>query len=264
MRKSLSLFTLIIITVFVLFFGNSYYHQKVEKSMEQSRRAMVLEAKREKAAKLAEQKAIIAEQKAVYEKHKGETLTYIPMGDSIGEGYASYDSDHRYVEVFQDTLQEKMGFDVSIEEEIVASGKGLKDHGLPKKSIIKEHQPDLVTIEFGTNDAAPDRVEAYVDPETFEEELNSLVKYIRSVSPDTKMVLVTSWKIEKYDYIIRKVGEDNEVPVADIADVWSRNDTVDPKGTQLKHSKSDGWHPNNLGHQLIAEAIYEQAYEILK
>jgi acyl-CoA thioesterase-1 len=60
------------------------------------------------------------------------------------------------------------------------------------------------------------------------------------------------------------LAKKNNVSVANLQNIWSRYDVVDKKGTKLKQAESDGWHPNNLGHKLIAEAMYEKAYEILK
>lgn len=273
MKRSVIL--LLLITAIVLTFGVRSYNGKLEKNQAKAEQDAAYQAKLDK--KTAEENAIklekekeakIAEQKEVFNKHNGETLTYIPMGDSLAAGYASYDSDHRYVSLLKNLLHEKMGYNVIIPKEIVASGKGLKDEGIPNESIIQQYKPDLVTIEFGTNDADINKKDAYADTNTFFSELNSFVKYIHSVSPSTKIILVTTWKSGgfsfKYDNIIENVGTKNNIPTANIEDIWSRSDTVDKKGTPLKNGVSDGWHPNNLGHQLIAEAIYEQAFQELK
>lgn len=258
-----------------MFFGNKYDTYRTSKMAKEAsiaskaeQKAEAKEAalkKQEEATKKAEQEK---EQQEVYQKHNGQTLTYIPMGDSLAAGYAAYDSDHGYVNILKELIHNKMGYNVNIVKKITQNGTGLKNGAIPNESLISQYQPDFVTIEYGTNDAVTNKQDAYSDPNTFAERLDSLIKYIHENSPKTKIVLVTTWKNGdlsfQYDSIIEEIGKKSSISVANIEDVWNRYDTFDKKGTNLEKGQSDGWHPNNLGHELIAEKIYEQAFKVLK
>jgi acyl-CoA thioesterase-1 len=216
-KEKIIVFLLFIITISVFVLGNKHYNDKLKDNYKKALAEAAVQAKEdEKTAKenalkkKKEEELKIAEQKSVFTKHKGETLTYIPMGDSLGAGFAAYDSGHRYVNVFQELLNEKMGFNVSMPKELTVSGRGVKDEGLPNIPVIEQYKPDLVTIEFGTNDMDKTKI-TYADPDSFSDELDSLVKNIQSVSPNTKIILVTTWRNGQpsflYDNIIENVGE---------------------------------------------------------
>ena len=209
-----------------------------------------------------------AEAKRIYESHKGQELVYSPMGDSIAEGYLVGDKE-KYVSLLTDLIEKNLGYDVKLEPIAVKSGTGIKDNGLPNVDKVIEENPDFVTIEFGTNDMN-ETLDAYSEPDEFENNLSKLISKLQESNSKMKIMLVTTWKSGneslQYDKIIEKVGEEKKVPVANIQSTWQRrSDTVTEKFKEVSNGiKSDGWHPNVLGHELIAGKIYNKAFDVLK
>ncbi len=243
--------------------AQAYSEQYIEDLLAQEKaEEEKLKAEEEKAKKKREK-----EQKKAFEEHEGEELTYLPIGDSLAVGFASSSVSKRYVSLFEKNIEKTMGYDVYIDKEITKSGGGLKDGALAQLDTIEEVHPDLVTIEYGTNDKNQNMKDIYLTPQEFKDNLKKLVDYIYDVNEDTKIILVTPWKDTgiEYDSAIKTVGKEYSIPVVDITPIKNRQDIVDKKGTELASGAiSDGWHPNDKGHKLIAEAIYEQAFDLLK
>lgn len=260
-------FILILALAIIMFVGNQHYNKKLASMKEQS--IQYFNQKQEAKEKAeAEQKA---REKAIYEEHLGEKLVYAPMGDSISEGWDATSEEKRFITVLSKMIKEKMGYDVQVTDVASRAGTGLKDNGLPNLDLVLEQKPDFITIEYGTNDLYELRKAAYSPPEEFKENLSTLIDSIRTKSSkQPKLLLVTTWyrneKTHIYDEIIKQVGEAKDIQVVDISSVWKRGDTAGPIGnyTPFRDGDSDDWHPNDLGHQLIAEEVYKVAYEILQ
>ena len=252
-------------SIIFLFVANKYYNEKNRERVQ----AVAENYNKEIMDKAAEGKRIEdekrAEEQAIYNKNKGKKLIYSPMGDSLSNGSFASTENTKFVAVLSQLIKEKMGYDVQLENGAVKPGSGLKDNGIPNSQKVIFKHPNLVTIEFGTNDSSKVMDNAYSSPEEFKVRLSNLIDSIKS-NADTKIILVTTWKsgYPVYDDIIKSVGEEKNIPVADISPIWHRNDTFGPEGRTTFIGKSDNWHPNDLGHKLIAETIFDKAYEILK
>lgn len=185
-------------------------------------------------------------------------LTYSPMGDSLTGGYYASTSETKFTSVFAGIIQDKMGF--SVTQDGIGNYGGKLEEGLESVSAISEKNPDIVTIEYGTNDSDPNN--GNVEIEDFEANLNEMIDGLTDDDPPL-IILVTTWnqgeKAIPYDNVIKKVGEERNLPVVDISHIWARSDTKGPAGVETEKGESDNWHPNDLGMELIAEAIFKVA-----
>lgn len=275
MKKSaLYILSSLIICLLVIILGKQFYDAKVEKAQEASKPYAIMQDRQEqKQAKKEQQLAAEkrAEAKRVYNAHKGHELVYVPMGDSLAEGWYATTKSNDYVSVLSDMINNKMGYDVQTKQGVVRAGTGLRDYGLPNVDTVIADRPDFVTIEFGTNDLQKNIQTAYSSPSKFKSLLLEVISRLKSAPKIPKIVLVTTWNGQQgsleYDSIIEKVGKQEGVPVANIQTVWmGRSDTRGPVGEKsfAGTGKSDGWHPNDDGHKEIAQIIYQQAYSVLK
>ena len=199
-------------------------------------------------------------QKTVQEvkKDKGKELIYSPMGDSLTAGFTATEESKRYTDVLAKLIEEKLGYHVT-QKGVYKAGSTLWQFGLPNYDMINEQNPDLITIEFGTNDLQDDN--RHETPYQFRYNLLVLLNKIQK--DDRKIVLVTTWnrgkRSEPYDQVIKEVGVERNIPVADISSVWQdRLDTHGPAGIKTPYGVSDDFHPNNKGHKEIAEIIFKQ------
>ncbi|PGV53340.1 SGNH/GDSL hydrolase family protein [Bacillus sp. AFS037270] len=197
-------------------------------------------------------------------KETKKELIYSPMGDSLTEGFAATKEGSRYTAVLAKLIEEKLGYHV-IQKGVYKSGSTLWQYGLPNFDKINEQNPDLITIEYGTNDLQHDN--RHETPYQFKYNLLLLLNKIQK--DDRKIVLVTTWnrgeKSAPYDQVIKEVGLKKKIPVADISSVWeNRTDTQGPRGLQTPYGVSDNFHPNNKGHKEIAEIIFKQVYPLYK
>jgi lysophospholipase L1-like esterase len=124
---------------------------------------------------------------------------------------------------------------------------------------VLAHQPDLVVIMFGMNDVAG------ISPEAYEANLRTMIQKCREVK--SEVVLCTpNWiapdngardlaKLMAYADIVRKVGKELSVPVADTFAAYAAVHGRDQRVWTLL--MSDGIHPNMRGHKLFAEVMAE-------
>ncbi|PGV53343.1 SGNH/GDSL hydrolase family protein [Bacillus sp. AFS037270] len=197
-------------------------------------------------------------------KEKRKEIIYSPMGDSLTAGFAATKESKRYTAVLAQLIEEKLGYHVT-QKGVYKSGSTLWQYGLPNFDLINEQNPDLITIEYGTNDLQNDN--RHETSYQFKYNLLQLLNKIQK--EDRKIVLVTTWnrgtKSAPYDRVIKEVGLRRNIPVADISSVWkNRTDTHGPKGRETPYGTSDDFHPNDKGHKEIAEVIFKQVYQLYK
>ncbi|MFD1902258.1 SGNH/GDSL hydrolase family protein [Enterococcus termitis] len=190
-----------------------------------------------------------------------DKLVYAPMGDSLSAGWIVEKEEEKFTSVLSKELSKR--FDVKIDQQGVFKA-GEKASGLGISSIeeIKKQKPDLVTIEYGTND-----ILAYKDDQDliqFEANISHIVSELKA--DNIFIVLVTTWNREqklsqRYDDVLFKVGAKYEVPVANIRGLWTtETDTIDPKkypNILDKKELEKDMHPNTKGHAEIAKRIFQ-------
>ncbi|WP_140417758.1 SGNH/GDSL hydrolase family protein [Desulfosporosinus sp. FKA] len=242
----------------IMYFG-AQNDKKVQAKIDESIRA----AKIADTKTNAEEDANIAEAQTIKVMGHGHTIKYSPMGDSITAGSFATTEQNDFVHKLSTSLIKKMGFSVTT----FAAGNygGLLSTGLKGLNGVNSQNPNLITIEFGSVDC---NTQHQVDPKIFETELNNLIDGLTvKVERDPIIVLVTTWNQGPmgvpFDQVITKVGNERHIPVANVEPIWSNPTNKGPESSTTFNGPSDAFHPNDYGHEAIAEAIYQQIKPIL-
>ncbi|MFU8688487.1 SGNH/GDSL hydrolase family protein [Rossellomorea sp. FS2] len=199
-----------------------------------------------------------------YFKENRGKIVYSPLGDSLTEGYYATEDSKKFSSVLSSLIEEKMGFEVK--EDGIGNYGGKVSKGLEMVSKVSEKNPDIVTIEYGTNDSSPKNGE--VDVIQFESDLNDLIDELTEGKEKPPLIiLVTTWnqweKAIPFDEAIKKVAEERGYPVVDIDHIWRMKDTKGPAGLDTPFGPSDDWHPNDKGMEMIAQEIYNVSAEYI-
>lgn len=193
--------------------------------------------------------------KKYYKSNRG-SLTYSPMGDSLTAGFYASTENKRFTSLFSNYLEKGLGYSVDLQG---ASGYGgLSSDGVKAVEQVIEQKPDLVSIEYGTNDADPRRK---IKPGTLKKNLTKIVQRLNSMNNSPKIFFVTTWKTDhsgEYDDAIKSVAKKYKLPVVDISEFYLEDNTSGPKGKKVYKGTSDDFHPNNLGMRLIARQLYKK------
>ena len=191
-----------------------------------------------------------------------------------------------------DTMLRDRGLPV----EIVNSGVGgsTTEHSLKRfKSDVLDHDPDLVIIMLGANDAA---IDVWKDPpastprvakQRYAENLRHFVKTLKA--RNVKVILMApppfrwtaklkqlygkppydvndlwgfSAKLAEYCEVVRTVAGEEGVPLVDAFKAFEEYDRVD--GQSVDDLFVDGMHPNDEGHAIIAELLAPVVQEACK
>lgn len=194
-----------------------------------------------------------------------KTLTYYALGDSLSVGLFSNSQNTRFTTLFAKDLEKGTGKKVT-EINNSSVGKTVTNFGLPNVQALIAQQPDLVTIEFGTNDAAYGVDEKNLGD--FTNNLDSLVQQVKSQTK-AKILLMTTWSPsdgkyiqndEIYDQKIKQIGQKYQVPIVDLATIWRDNPAVtknDLGYSNVYNRQKDQFHPNQLGHDKISDLLYQ-------
>ncbi|MEI5989429.1 SGNH/GDSL hydrolase family protein [Enterococcus crotali] len=192
---------------------------------------------------------------------KVDKLTYSPMGDSISAGLIVKNEEQRFTNILANLIEES--YDVQVEQKGVFNpGARASDLGISSIEDIKEQKPNIVTIEYGTNDLLDYKNENSL--KQFEVNLSYIISELQE--QNILIVLVTTWNRDQnisqlYDDIIFKVASKYDIPVANIRSLWTNTkDTIEPKSADnfLKNKNiKDDMHPNEKGHEEIARRIFQ-------
>jgi acyl-CoA thioesterase I len=181
---------------------------------------------------------------------KGEALRVSFVGDSIDAGY--YASD------------ESLGFHGLVVGEWRKSGPvadypmnhmigGTAGDALRNPTYPKDQQ--LYVVELGTNDAPR------VNYRELRTQYDTLLDRIRASSPDAALVCVGLWRPKKnadtFDTIIKDLCEVRGGVFVRISDLAANDSLKGPAGVPAFGGLSDSFHPNDLGHKLIADRILD-------
>lgn len=188
-------------------------------------------------------------------------IKYSPMGDSISTGLIVQNEEQRFTNVLANLIEDT--YNIQVEQTgLFKPGARASDLGISSIEDIKKQKPNLVTIEYGTNDLLDYKDEKSL--KQFEANLSYIVTELQKQK--IFIVLVTTWNRDQdmsqlYDDIIFQVGSKYDIPVANIRSLWTtRKDTIDPKSSDnfLKNKNiKDDMHPNETGHKEIAKRIFQ-------
>lgn len=193
-----------------------------------------------------------------------QRLKYVALGDSLAAGLYASKQDKSYQYLVANYLQGKLHYDVTLNGKW-ETGKTVAEEALPNLSEIIAMKPDLVTIEFGTNEQNRD-LPGYVSPAKFHANLAKLVKALKKSNPKMTIVLVTNWKSgtdAEYRSAYKRVAKRYHVQLVSLTDIWQDSRNIAPKGSKSWAGNADGYHPNDRGNKLIAQKINHTLAKVL-
>jgi lysophospholipase L1-like esterase len=208
-----------------------------------------------------------------------ESLTIVAFGDSTTAARGP-------LKVYAKILEQELS-DTGRSARIINAGIGGNNTVQARARFEKDvltHKPNIVAIQFGINDAAvdvwkdPPETMPRVDAATFRDNLRFFSRAL--LAQDCHVVLMTPnpmrWTdklralygkppyqpdavdgfnviLSRYAQIVRSVAQQEAVP---LVDVYARfMDFEAQQGNRLDDLLLDGMHPNDRGHQLIADAL---------
>lgn len=193
-----------------------------------------------------------------------KTLVYSPLGDSLSVGLMANSQNDRFTSQFTRQIAKETGKKVE-EKGTSMVGKTATNFGLPNVQTIIDQDPDIVTVEFGTNDAAD------VNNEQALPKYKSSIKQILDqlqTKTHAKIILMTSWSPSdgpyrenglRFDKVIKAEGKARNLPVVDLAKIWQGDPSVAGTPASITESvwnrPADKLHPNQKGHDKIAQAL---------
>jgi acyl-CoA thioesterase-1 len=127
---------------------------------------------------------------------------------------------------------------------------------------VIEHRPDLVSINFGVNDAF-----SGISPRQFSDNLRDMASRIRDAGCDRILMLSCEaipedWaeqQVLPYWEAMKALAEEVGCVYADVHGKWARE--LEGGRSESDLIISGDLHPNEEGHRLIAEAVFEAMVE---
>jgi len=197
-------------------------------------------------------------------------ITYISIGDSYTIGNGNLE-ENRWPNVLTRHLNRNGGMKIKLIANLAVSGFTVEDAARKELPVVKQLQPDFVTVLIGTND------NFHLTPaNTYEKELKAFLDELQSLMKEPKnIVLITipdyskspaatgsniqgvSESIQEYNKIIKSEAEKRGLKVADIFPVSQITTGADDY-------ISDGLHPSAQGYAKWEKEIYPVVYEFLK
>jgi acyl-CoA thioesterase-1 len=110
---------------------------------------------------------------------------------------------------------------------------------------------NLAVLELGTNDVG------HTDIPTFTTQYQTLVDRIVSTSPGVALICAGVWRTDgaEYDMIIEQTCESAGGRFVQMSGIFRQSGIRGPAGVQTWRGVSDDFHPNDVGHSLIARSI---------
>ena len=184
-----------------------------------------------------------------------DPVTYVAFGDSITDGYGvSAGFVHHLSEWFASRLPER-------ELKIYKSGwsgENTRDALVRLKGEVLSRNPQIVTINFGVNDAF-----SGVSPEEFEKNIIEMVTRVKDGGCERTVLLSSevipdTWAeraVLPYWEAMKRAADLNDVLYADVNRWWKR---VLEDGRHVSELIIPGdLHPNAAGHRVIADAVID-------
>ena len=189
-----------------------------------------------------------------------DELNYVALGASDAVGIGAIPLTNGYVFRIRDALNER-GKDVDLLNLGIPTADIGAIENVARTALIAGVQKDLVTLWTGPNDVVGGN-----DPEDFEDSLETILEHLREETsafivmmniPDLTQIPrfrerpdadVNPERIQAFNTAIQRQAEVFNVPVVDLF--------ADMPGDELV-SNIDGFHPNNRGHERIAQLFLQ-------
>ncbi|EPR69424.1 SGNH/GDSL hydrolase family protein [Cyclobacterium qasimii] len=225
-------------------------------------------------------------------KQRAETETVSLMGDKlkvVAFGNSITATRSTIEQVFAQRLPSLL-LEKGIAAEVINSGipgshtGSIKDHDLFKikhgmdrfETDVLAHNPDLVIIGFGTNDAhiddsGPDG-KSRIPLKQYKSNLEFMIKELQSRG--TKVLLIApnglrgkypeyqNVRLKQYVAVVKKLSNKYKTGLVDNFKLFS--DYYDSKENTVEEILLDGVHPNDKGHALMADKICQEIVRIEK
>ena len=195
---------------------------------------------------------------------KKDPLKWIFTGDSITAGVKHTYGKRSYPEVFSERLRWEMK---RSRDHIINTGIS----GNTTRSIvedfnwrIKQYNPSVVSLMFGTNDCADGR---NISLQLFKTNLDYLVSGIRALGAipilQTPNLIITDKapersSLHKYVEVIKSVAEEQKVILVDNWEYWKQAIVKTSQAKVFKEWLNDPLHPNGGGHAEIARLMFRE------
>lgn len=193
-----------------------------------------------------------------------KSLVYSPLGDSLSVGLMANSQSDRFTSQFTRQIAKATGKKVE-EKGTAMVGKTATNFGLPNVQTIIDQDPDIVTVEFGTNDAADVNNEKALP--NYRSSIKQILDQLQQKT-HAKIILMTSWSPAdgpnkendlRFDKVIKAEGKSRNLPVVNLADIWQGDPSVAGTPASITESvwnrPADTLHPNQKGHDKIAKAL---------
>lgn len=209
-----------------------------------------------------------------------QALKIVAFGNSITATRNTID------QVFAQRLPSLLSAE-GIEAEVINSGipgshtGSIKDHDLFKikhardrfETDVLAHDPDLVIIGFGTNDAHIDGFEpdgqSRIPLKQYRRNLKFMIKELQSIGVDVILIAPNGLRgkypeyqnvrLAQYVEVVKKLSVKYNTGLIDNFKLFSAYYAQDKSGEELL---LDGVHPNDKGHALMAERISQEIVKI--
>jgi lysophospholipase L1-like esterase len=181
----------------------------------------------------------------------GRPLRVLFVGDSLTLGKYAVRRGDAYPALVTNALRTSGGVTESVRARTGVTASYWASRPLPAA--------DLVVIELGTNDFSAH----LTPPDTFERDYARLVANVRAGSPHAQLLCLSLWRSSHYRYQGESLVTYNKI-VADecqggafvgISALYDGKGARQPADVATFLGRSDSFHPTNIGHRGIANAI---------
>lgn len=193
-----------------------------------------------------------------------QSLIWLFTGNSITQGAKHTHGMRSFSEIFAERIrwemQRKSDFVINTGVSGSTTLQVLNDFD----KRIAQFNPKVVILMIGTNDAAEDR---NITLKQYRQNLTDLTQRIREIgaipillSPNTIIIekSLERGRLAEYVVMMKDVALHEDVIFVDNWNIWSTDLQIKYNGRVFKELLNDPLHPNGLGHQEIAVALFKE------
>lgn len=198
----------------------------------------------ERAAAQASQEAAEAAARITdVQRPDGQPIRALFVGDSLAAGYFATSKEAG----FRELLVKQWG-DVELTRAEIAH----QDLATVSQIVDVPDGLHIAVVELGTNDITKE-----TPLDEFRAQYADLLGSIQGKSPDVAIVCAGTWNTRggQYDRIIREQCQAHDGQYVRLSGLFLSPALRGPAGVETPFGESDNFHPNDKGHEAIAEAI---------
>lgn len=177
-----------------------------------------------------------------YQKLKnGHYVNILIVGDSIGAGTGTSDSEHAWANLLAEWIQSTYGVDLTLTN--VSMGGNTSYAGYAREMILEDGiEYDLAIICYGQND----------NEEGFSVNYEAIIRGLRAKYTSCSIISVLESSQRTYTEKMREIenlADYYKIPVADTIEAFGKS------GYEYTLLADDGTHPNDIGQKIYFETI---------